>query len=75
MEEVTFNVGDKVKWLGAKPGTWAGDGIGQIVAGDEQRRGFGGPNGAPGLAVCVKLDGPKGLTVWCGLDEIEPVAS
>jgi hypothetical protein len=69
MEEC-MKVGDRVKWLGAKPGSWTGDGSGEVVAITDARRGFGGDNGEPGPAAEIKLDGPKGLTVWVGPDDL-----
>lgn len=73
-----MKIGDRVRWLGAKEGSWAGAGFGSIVDFEGERAYF--PNGKPaskdgparGPAICVKLDGERGHTVWVEPGDVMP---
>lgn len=65
-----MQIGDRVKWLGAKAGSWTGDGSGEVIAMEKARRGFGGDSGEPGPAAEIRLDGPKRFTVWVGPEDL-----
>ena len=64
-------IGEHVRWTGAKPDSWAAPGLGKVIDLQTKRVFFGPNRREVGPAVCVKLD-HNGLSVWCGIDEVEP---
>ena len=60
-----------VKWSGAKPGTWSGEGIARVTKMDAKRMHFGPKMGQPGPALELTLV-HNGMTVWVKPDEVVP---
>lgn len=73
-----MKIGDKMRWVNARPGSWTGEGRCEIVGYEEQRPYFpGGRSGTKdspptGPAVCIKLSTDKAHTVWVSPDELMP---
>lgn len=64
----------RVRWTAAKPGTWAGDGLGVVTNFVPARPYFGAAPGTgkdtPGPAYEIQLDGKGEHRVWVGFDDV-----
>ncbi len=65
-----MNSDQRVRYTGAKDGSWTWPGIARVVQLDGKRQHFGPKMGTPGPALLLSFE-HNGLTLWARPEEVE----